>query len=195
MTTIYYEKDADAGMLAAETVAVVGYGNQGRSWALNLRDGGYEPVVCVRADASLEQAADDGFSVHEVSEAGGADVICILVPDDVVPLLDLRPGRNSCVIVASGYTLAFGRLDPPGDSGIVAPRMLGPEYVGAMRKVSGSSPRSVCTAIPPAVLSGECSQSPTPSVASGREPLSCHRGRRQCWTLGSSRCCPRRLQQ
>jgi ketol-acid reductoisomerase len=29
--------------------------------------------------------------------------------------------------VASGYTLAFGRLDPPGDSGIVAPRMLGPE--------------------------------------------------------------------
>ncbi len=127
MTTIYYEKDADTGMLAAETVAVVGYGNQGRSWALNLRDSGYEPVVCVRADTSREQAAADGFSVHEVSEAGGADVICILVPDDVVPLLDVRPGPNSCVIVASGYTLAFGRLDPPGDSGIVAPRMLGPE--------------------------------------------------------------------
>jgi ketol-acid reductoisomerase len=31
------------------------------------------------------------------------------------------------VIVASGYTLGFGRLDPPGDSGMVAPRMLGPE--------------------------------------------------------------------
>jgi ketol-acid reductoisomerase len=38
MTTIYYEDDADLGTLSAETVAVVGYGNQGRSWALNLRE-------------------------------------------------------------------------------------------------------------------------------------------------------------
>ncbi len=127
MTTIYYDHDADPEVLAAQTVAVVGYGNQGRSWALNLRDSGCEPVVCVRRDASREQAVADGFSVHEVAEAGQADVICILVPDDVVPLLDVRPGPTSCVIVASGYTLAFGRLEPPGDSGLVAPRMLGPE--------------------------------------------------------------------
>ena len=127
MTTIYYESDADPKVLAGETVAVIGYGNQGRSWALNLRDSGCEPMICVRADASREQAAADGFSVHEVPEAAEADVICILVPDDVVPLLDVKPGPDSCVIVASGYTLAFGRLDPPGDSGIVAPRMLGPE--------------------------------------------------------------------
>ena len=99
MTTIYYDKDSDPELLAAETVAVVGYGNQGRSWALNLRDSGCEPVVCVRQDATREQAAADGFSVHEVAEAGEADVICILVPDDVVPLLDVRPGPASCVIV------------------------------------------------------------------------------------------------
>src|SRR5579863_6053671 len=72
VTTIYYEDDAGVGALAGQSVAVVGYGNQGRSWALNLRDSGVLPVVCVRADASAEQAAADGFSVHEVSEAGGA---------------------------------------------------------------------------------------------------------------------------
>jgi ketol-acid reductoisomerase len=127
VTTIYYEKDADLGLLAAESVAVVGYGNQGRSWALNLRDSGCQPMVCVRRDATREQAEEDGFSAHEVAEASDADVICILVPDDVVPLLHLEPGPESCVIVASGYTLAFGRLSPPGDSGLVAPRMLGPE--------------------------------------------------------------------
>jgi ketol-acid reductoisomerase len=49
------------------------------------------------------------------------------VPDDVIPLLPLAPSPTSCAIVASGYTLAFGRLDPPGDAGMVAPRMLGPE--------------------------------------------------------------------
>lgn len=127
MTAIYYENDADPELLKAHTVAVVGYGNQGRSWALNLRDSGCDPVVCVRRDASREQAVTDGFSVHEVANAGEADVICILVPDDVVPLLNVRPGPDSCVVVASGYTLAFGRLEPPGDSGLVAPRMLGPE--------------------------------------------------------------------
>ena len=41
MTTIYYESDADAGVLDGQQVAVVGYGNQGRSWALNLRDGNW----------------------------------------------------------------------------------------------------------------------------------------------------------
>jgi len=127
MTKIYYEGDADLGVLKGETVAVVGYGNQGRSWALNLRDSGCSPVVCVRRDATRKQAGTDGFETHEVSAANDADVICVLVPDDVIPLLGIEPGPSSCVIVASGYTLAFERLSPSGDAGMVAPRMLGPE--------------------------------------------------------------------
>jgi ketol-acid reductoisomerase len=127
MTTIYYESDGDVGAIAGEQVCVVGYGNQGRSWALNLRDSGCKPVVCVRRDETREQAVDDGFEAHDVEAASDGDIICILVPDDVVSLLPITPRDDSCVIVASGYTLAFGRLDPPGDAGMVAPRMLGPE--------------------------------------------------------------------
>ncbi|MGO8872631.1 MAG: ketol-acid reductoisomerase [Acidimicrobiales bacterium] len=127
MTKIYYEADADPGTLAGETLAVVGYGNQGRSWALNLRDSGYAPIVCVRHDATREQAESDGFQTHDLTAADDADVVCILVPDDVAPQLGIAPGPASCVVVASGYTLAFGRLSPFGDVGMVAPRMLGPE--------------------------------------------------------------------
>jgi ketol-acid reductoisomerase len=127
MTTIYYEDDADPGALAGERVAVVGYGNQGRSWALNLRDSGCAPIVCVRRDETREQAESDGFETYGVSDANGADVVCLLVPDDVVPLLGVETGADSCVIVASGYNLAFGGLTPAGDAGMVAPRMLGPE--------------------------------------------------------------------
>ena len=127
MTKIYYEDDADPHALDGKTVAVAGYGNQGRSWALNLRDSGCEPVVCVRRDATREQAGLDGFETHDLPTANDADVICILVPDDVIPLLGLTPSPQSCVIVASGYTLAFGRLVTQGDTGMVAPRMLGPE--------------------------------------------------------------------
>jgi len=125
--SILYESDADLAALNGQQVAVVGYGNQGRSWALNLRDSGVDVVVCVRADDTRAMAESDGFATHDVEGASDADVICVLVPDDIIPLLPLRPRDDSLVIVASGYTLAFNRLAPPGDAGMVAPRMLGPE--------------------------------------------------------------------
>jgi len=125
--SILYESDADLAALNGQQVAVVGYGNQGRSWALNLRDSGVDVVVCVRADETRAMAEGDGFATHDVEGASDADVICVLVPDDIIPMLPLRPRDDSLVIVASGYTLAFNRLEPPGDAGMVAPRMLGPE--------------------------------------------------------------------
>jgi ketol-acid reductoisomerase len=127
MTTIHHDGDADLALLDGQQVAVVGYGNQGRSWALNLRDSGVDVQVCVRADATREQAEEDGFAAAELSAADGADVICVLIPDDVIPLLELMPRDDALTVVASGYTLAFDRFDPAGDVGMVAPRMLGPE--------------------------------------------------------------------
>ena len=127
MAVIYYEKDADLSVLDGLRVAVVGYGNQGRSWALNLRDSGVDPLVCVRADSTKEKAEADGFSTQAVDAAGQADVICLILPDDVIPTIELTPSSDALVIVASGYTLAFARLDPVCDAAMVAPRMLGPE--------------------------------------------------------------------
>ncbi|MGH9050124.1 MAG: ketol-acid reductoisomerase [Acidimicrobiia bacterium] len=127
MTNIFHEDDADPDAVAGSTVAVVGYGNQGRSWALNLRDSGLDTQVCVRADASREQAEADGFSTLVLDAAGDADVVCVLIPDDMIPSLPLAPSSRALTVVASGYTLAFERFDPDGDVGMIAPRMLGPE--------------------------------------------------------------------
>jgi ketol-acid reductoisomerase len=96
VTVILHEADADLGALAGSTVAVVGYGNQGRSWALNLRDSGFDVRACVRADASREQAVADGFEATDIDGASDADVICILVPDDAIPGLPLRPRCGRC---------------------------------------------------------------------------------------------------
>ena len=85
MTTIYYEADGAFTALEGQTVAVVGYGNQGRSWALNLRDSGLEPIVCVRRDATREQAEEEGFVAHDVKSADDADVVRWL------PVFSLRP--------------------------------------------------------------------------------------------------------
>lgn len=127
MTTIWHDADADPAALDGQRVAVVGYGNQGRSWALNLRDSGVDPLVCVRADASRDQAVADGFAAAEVAVADDADVVCVLIPDDVIPSLPLRRRDDALTIVASGYCLAFDRFRPAGDLAMVAPRMLGPE--------------------------------------------------------------------
>ena len=127
MATIFHDDDADLAALGSDTVAVVGYGNQGRSWAQNLRDSGFDVRVCVRADATRDQAAADGFAPVDLEAASDADVVCVLVPDDVIPSLPLRRPADGLTVVASGYTLAFGRFAPEGDLGMVAPRMLGPE--------------------------------------------------------------------
>ena len=127
MTTIHREEDADPTALVGQQVAIAGYGNQGRSWALNLRDSGTDVRVCVRADETREQARSDGFDTGDIADASDADVICVLVPDDAIPLLPIEPSDTSLTIVASGYTLAFDRFAPPGDVGMIAPRMLGPE--------------------------------------------------------------------
>jgi ketol-acid reductoisomerase len=126
MARIFYEKDADPGALAGQSIALVGYGNQGRSWALNLRDSGLPVRVFVRADASREQARADGFEPGEPAQACDADVLALLVPDDVIPRLGLERPAHGLTIVASGYTLAWDRLRVAGDVAMIAPRMLGP---------------------------------------------------------------------
>jgi ketol-acid reductoisomerase len=127
MTTILHEADASLDALAGASVAVVGYGNQGRPWALNLRDSGLDVTVCVRADDTRDRAVADGFAARDLDAASDADVVCLLVPDDAIPDVPLTARSDALVVVASGYTLAFDRLDPACDVGLVAPRMLGPE--------------------------------------------------------------------
>lgn len=127
MTEFFYEQDADLAALDGQQVAVVGYGNQGRPWALNLRDSGVSVSVHVRADETREQAVADGFEAGDIADASSADVICVLIPDDAIPGLGLAPGPDALTVVASGYTLAFDRFAPDGDIAMVAPRMLGPE--------------------------------------------------------------------
>lgn len=127
MTTIFHDADANPGDIQGQHIAVVGYGNQGRCWALNFRDSGCQVSVHVRADSSQQTARTDGFEAADIQAASSADIICMVVPDDVIPQLPITPRDNALVIVASGYALGFDRLKLNCDTGMIAPRMLGPE--------------------------------------------------------------------
>jgi ketol-acid reductoisomerase len=131
--TVYYDDDADLSVLDDRTVAVIGYGNQGRSQALNMRDSGVSVVIGNRSDEYRQAAIDDGFEAFPIAEAADqGDVLYLLVPDEVAPEVfetdiegQLRKGDALCF--SHGYNITYDRLRPPEavDVVLVAPRMGG----------------------------------------------------------------------
>ena len=129
----YFDADASLDALRGQTLAIIGYGNQGRAQALNLRDSGLQVIVGNLKDESAQQAERDGFPVLSIAEAvEKGDVIALLIPDEVqrkvydeVIAQRLRPGKT--LDFATGYNIHFGVIVPPKDIDVimVAPRMMG----------------------------------------------------------------------
>ncbi|RUM87824.1 MAG: ketol-acid reductoisomerase [Thermodesulfatator sp.] len=128
---IYYDQDADLSLLKDQTIAVLGYGSQGHAHALNLRDSGLKVIVGLRAGGpSYERAQADGFEVMAPPLAcARADVIMVLVPDQIQPQLykeaiepNLSPGKM--VMFAHGFNIHYGQIVPPKevDVTMVAPK-------------------------------------------------------------------------
>jgi ketol-acid reductoisomerase len=134
MAKIYYDGDADLGLLKGRKVAVIGYGSQGHAHALNLRDSGVDVVVGLPAGSrSRARAQAGGLAVKTPAEAAAAaDVIMILTPDtgqaklyrdEIAP--HLRPGKT--LMFAHGFNIRFGTIAaPPGvDVSMIAPKAPG----------------------------------------------------------------------
>ena len=59
---VYHDKDIDGSILDDLTVAVLGYGSQGRAQALNMRDSGVNVVLGLREGGkSWKKAKEDGW--------------------------------------------------------------------------------------------------------------------------------------
>ena len=68
--TIYYDDDADLGLLEGRKVAVLGYGSQGHAHALNLKDSGVDVRVGLReGSSSWAKAEEAGLRVLTTAEA------------------------------------------------------------------------------------------------------------------------------
>lgn len=172
MANIYYDKDADLGLVLDKTVAILGYGNQGRAQALNMRDSGVKDIIIgSRRDESYDQANSDGFMVCSTEEATEkADIIFMLLPDEVAPeifrqQIDPHLKKGDIINFASGYNITFKKIVPPVfvDVVMAAPRMIGrgvrelyvsgegfPAFIGVAQDASGKAieyGKALCKAI------------------------------------------------
>jgi ketol-acid reductoisomerase len=142
---VFYEKDADLAALKGKTIAVIGYGNQGRAQALNLRDSNLNVVVGNIDDGYKKTAIEDGFTPVSIEEAARqGDIVMILIPDEVQPGVyersiapSVRAGKT--ISFASGYNIRFALITPPKDVDVImmAPRTIGRQVRIAYENGSG----------------------------------------------------------
>ena len=129
---VYYDRDADVGLIKKKKVVIVGYGSQGHAHAANLKDSGVtEVAVALRSDSSSRaKASDAGFKVMDVAEASQwGDVIMMLTPDELQADIyadeiaeNIRPG--AAIAFAHGLNVHFNLIEPRTDIDVfmVAPK-------------------------------------------------------------------------
>jgi ketol-acid reductoisomerase len=129
---IYSEKDVKSQALKGATIAVLGYGSQGRAHALNLKDSGFEVVVGVRRDGpSWKKAKKDGLRVAEPIDAvKGAELIALLTPDMAQPavyaVVRAAIKRGATLLFAHGFNVHFRQIKPRKDLDVVLIAPKGP---------------------------------------------------------------------
>lgn len=135
MAKVYTEKDASLDPIKDKTIAVLGYGSQGRAWALNLRDSGLKVLVGLEREGnSWKTAENDGFKpLHTEDAVKNSDIVIFLVPDMVQRVVYrervqpyLKDGMD--LVFAHGFNIHYRLIEPPKtvDVYMIAPKGPGP---------------------------------------------------------------------
>ena len=129
----WFDNDVTLDLLKTKTVAVVGYGIQGRAQANNMKDSGMDVIVGLRKGGKTWDLAEkDGHIVKEVADASNsADIIHILVPDmeqAVVYTNNIAPklSRGKALSFSHGASIHWKWIDPPKDVDVIMVAPKGP---------------------------------------------------------------------
>jgi ketol-acid reductoisomerase len=131
MAKVYHEQDIKTQLLQEKTVAIIGYGAQGRAHALNLRDSKVNVIIAdLEGSANYKQAQEDGFKPVDAKTASSkADVIHILTQDTIQPAVyenQIKPnlGKGKALGFSHGFNIHFNQIVPPQEVDVymVAPK-------------------------------------------------------------------------
>lgn len=144
---IYRDEDVDLGVLKGRTIAVIGYGSQGRAQSMNMRESGMNIIVGAgdrTRHSSWDKAEADGFEVCSIEEAvDKADIVHILLQDPAQPSVyyesihsHLKAGQT--LSFAHGFAVLYGTIRPPKDVDVVLFVPNGPGPVTRQKYKDGS---------------------------------------------------------
>jgi ketol-acid reductoisomerase len=115
------DKDIDPAPLAGKRVAIIGYGNQGRAQALNLKDSGVDVVVALRGNSGSKfEAEAAGLATDLLADAvASADVAMLLTPDEVIGAVyrEIEPSlrEGAALGFSHGLAIHFNVIEPRSD--------------------------------------------------------------------------------
>jgi ketol-acid reductoisomerase len=143
-TEIFYDADADLGLVQGRKVAVIGYGSQGHAHALSLRDSGVDVRIGLpEGSKSRAKAEDDGLRVVTPAEAASeANLIMILAPDTKqrqIYAADIAPNLSSgdALFFGHGFNIRYGLIQPPSDVDVAMVAPKGPGHLVRRQFVDG----------------------------------------------------------
>lgn len=139
MAKIYYDQDVKKEYLKGKTVAVIGYGNQGRAQALNLHDSGIKVIIGAAPRDKYpdwNNAEKDGLMAMSIGEAAKiADIIQILIPDEIQAKVYYEEGidknlqEGDVLMFSHGFNIHFGQIVPPQNIDVI---MIAPKGPGRL---------------------------------------------------------------
>ena len=144
LNTLHGTKQINIDALKGQAIGLIGFGNQGRAHALNLRDSGLHVCVGAREKSRTgDEATELGFSVGGISEiVAASDLVILSLPDEVhqeVFTNAIEPALQSgCVLgFLHGFSVHFGFVRAPKDVGVVMVAPKGPGVALRMRFEEG----------------------------------------------------------
>jgi ketol-acid reductoisomerase len=129
----WLDKEVNLGSIKHETIAVIGYGIQGRAQANNMKESALNIIVGLRKDGnSWKMAQKDGHKVMEIGKAANeADIIHILIPDmeqadvykrEITPYLT----ENKALSFSHGAAVHWKWIEPPKNIDVIMVAPKGP---------------------------------------------------------------------
>ena len=126
------DADIDPSPLAGKRVAILGYGNQGRAQALNLKDSGINVVIGLRGGSgSMIDAEEAGLATALLADAvASADVVMMLSPDethaDLYREIEPHLRHGAALGFSHGLSIRFGLIEPRADLDVIMVAPKGP---------------------------------------------------------------------
>ncbi|MBM4105469.1 MAG: ketol-acid reductoisomerase [Phycisphaerae bacterium] len=136
--------EADLAVLRSRRIVMLGFGNQARAQAMNLRDAGVRVAVALRASSGrIDEARRESFEVLEPEEATAlADLVIVAIPDRAHAEANehlFRPFARSGTILGflHGHSIHAGEVVPREDLAVIMVAPKGPGSTLRERFVQG----------------------------------------------------------